>query len=163
MLPSIRRRLGLDTLPSDPVARRLCVQSGIWAVGFGLFLAGSAVFFTRIIGLSATEVASGIAVANVFGLILSTPSGLLADKIGYRRSWALGALVEAIVLLAYPLLHGFAEYLVAVIIIIGLARSIGGSGQSAYGLEILPEEIRVPTFAFMRATSNARHRSRRAD
>jgi len=153
LLITIRRRLGLDTLPPDPVARQLCLQSGIWAVGFGAFLAGSAVFFTKIIGLSATEVASGIAVANVVGLVVSAPFGILADKIGYRHSWALGALVEAIVLLVYPLIHGFSEYLAAVIII-GLARSIGGSGQSAYGLDILPEEIRVPTFAFMRATSN---------
>jgi Major Facilitator Superfamily len=150
---SIARRLNLDALPQKGVPRQLSIQSGIWAVGFGAFLAGSAVFFTRIVGLSAREVAFGIGLANVVGLVTSAPFGVLADKIGYRRSWGLSALVEALVLLAYPLVHGFAQYLTAVVII-GLARSLGSSGQSAYGLQVLPEDTRVRTFAFMRTTAN---------
>ena len=38
-------------LPPTPLARKLSVQSVLFAIGEGTFLTGSAVFFTQIVGL----------------------------------------------------------------------------------------------------------------
>src|SRR3954449_600435 len=51
-------------LPANPLARRLSIQSILYAVGEGAFITGSAVFFTRLVGLSAAQVGLGMTVAG---------------------------------------------------------------------------------------------------
>jgi MFS family permease len=54
------------------------------ATGTGLYLAGSALFFTQIIGLSAAQVGLGLSVAGVLGILSPIPFGKLADRWGPR-------------------------------------------------------------------------------
>ena len=48
-----------EQLPSGPAARRLAFLSLIDSVGTGLFLAGSALFFSRVVGLSTAQIGFG--------------------------------------------------------------------------------------------------------
>ena len=53
-----------------PLARRLSVQSLLFALGEGTFITGSAVFFTQIVGLSAAQVGLGLTIAGVVSVLL---------------------------------------------------------------------------------------------
>ena len=59
----LRQRIA-RVLPPTPLARRLSVQSVLFAIGEGTFLTGSAVFFTQIVGLTAGQVGLGLTVGR---------------------------------------------------------------------------------------------------
>ena len=65
-----------------PLIRRLSVQSVLSAFGDGVFLTGSAVFFTQIVGLSAAQVGLGLSSAGVATFLLAVPLGQLAERFG---------------------------------------------------------------------------------
>ena len=50
-------------LPSDPLARRLALATLVNRFGTGLFMTISALYFTRIVGLSVTQVGLGARLA----------------------------------------------------------------------------------------------------
>ena len=75
-------------LPPNPVARRLSFQSILFAIGQGAFLTGSAVFFTHIVGLTASQVGLGLTIAGLASFAFAVPLGRFADKVGTKRLWA---------------------------------------------------------------------------
>jgi MFS family permease len=148
----MRERLN-RLLPPSPLARRLSLQSILFAIGEGVFLTGNAVFFTQIVGLSAAQVGLGLTIAGVITFCFALPLGKLADRIGPKRVWAMGALVEALLYLLYPVIHGFAAY-VAIITVIELIGAAAGAGRGAYTLDVFSREERVRSLAFMRSALN---------
>ncbi|MGZ4486378.1 MAG: MFS transporter [Nocardioides sp.] len=140
-------------LPPTPLARRLSAQSVLYAVGEGFFLTGSAVFFTHVVGLSAAQVGLGLTIAGVVSFFFAVPSGRMADRVGPKRTWALGALVEALLYLAWPWVHGMTAY-VATMTVLQLVAGAGGAGRGAYQLDIFSREERVRSLAFMRSALN---------
>jgi MFS family permease len=140
-------------LPPTPLARRLSVQSVLFAIGEGTFLTGSAVFFTQVVGLTAGQVGIGITVAGLAAFVCSVPLGKLADRIGPKRMWALGAGSAAALYAVWPLIDGFAAY-VAMMVALQLVETAGWSGRGAYTIDVFPREERVQSQAFMRAALN---------
>ncbi|TGN75602.1 MFS transporter [Streptomyces bauhiniae] len=78
-LPSPR-----EYIPATAAGRSFAVTSLINAIGTGLYLAGSAVFFVRSVGLTAAQVGLGLAVSGVVGFLTTVPIGALADRFGAR-------------------------------------------------------------------------------
>ena len=140
-------------LPPTPLARRLSVQSVLFAVGEGTFITGSAVFFTQIVGLSAGQVGIGITVAGLVSFVLSIPLGRLADRFGPKRMWALSAFASAFLYGVWPLIDGFAAF-IAMMIVLEIVQTAGWSGRGAYTIDVFPREERVQSQAFMRAALN---------
>ncbi|MFG2044110.1 MFS transporter [Dactylosporangium sp. NPDC048998] len=143
----------MSLLPPPGVARSLCVQSLIYAVGNGVFLTGSAVFFLHVTGLTPVQIGIGFSVAGALSLLLSVPLGGLADRFGGRRTWLFGVLAEAFVLMWYPWIHGFGAFL-ALLPLAGLAEAVSGSGRAVYQAEVLPRQERVRSLAFVRSAMN---------
>ncbi len=140
-------------LPPTPLARRLSVQSVLFAVGEGTFITGSAVFFTQIVGLSAGQVGLGITVAGLVSFALSVPLGKLADRFGPKRMWATGAGTGALLYAVWPVIDGFAAFL-AMMVLLEVVGTVGWSGRGAYTIDVFPREERVQSQAFMRAALN---------
>ena len=140
-------------LPPTPLARKLSVQSVLFAVGEGVFITGSAVFFTQIVGLSAAQVGLGLTIAGVVSFFFAVPLGKAADRVGPKRMWAAGAFASAALYAIWPLITGFAAY-VAMMIVLELVGGAGWSGRGAYTLDVFPHEERVRSQAFMRAALN---------
>ena len=140
-------------LPPTPLARRLSVQSVLFAVGEGTFITGSAVFFTSIVGLSAAQVGLGLTVAGLVSFFLAVPLGKLADRVGPKRMWALGSFASAGLYAVWPVVDGFAAYL-AMMVVLELVGTAGWSGRGAYTIDAFPREERVRSQAFMRAALN---------
>ena len=74
-------------LPPPGLARRLCLQSALYAVGSGVFLAGNAVFFTRVVGLTPAQVGLGISISGLVAFLVSVPLGKAVDRVGTLRCW----------------------------------------------------------------------------
>lgn len=140
-------------LPPSGLARALSWQAGLYAVGTGVFLTGNAVYFTRIVGLSAGRVGLGISIAGVVAVLVSVPAGRLADRIGTRRTWAAAATLEALVYLLYPSARGFGEF-VGVVVAVAVMESTGRAARGAYALAAIPRGERVRSLAFVRSAMN---------
>ncbi|GAA2746199.1 MFS transporter [Terrabacter aerolatus] len=72
-------------LPVDRDLRILAVGSFANRFGAGAVLTTSALYFTRQVGFSATEVAVAMSVSAVVGIVVQVPAGHLGDTRGPRR------------------------------------------------------------------------------
>jgi MFS family permease len=140
-------------LPPRGVPRTIAFQSALLAVGSGTFLTGSIVFFNRVLGFTALQIGIGLSVAGLAAAAASLPVGILADRLGGRRSWVAGAAVEAAALAVYPLARTFAEF-VGLMVSTTLADSLAGYGRTIYTADAIPAEGRVRTMAFARSYLN---------
>jgi MFS family permease len=140
-------------LPPPGLPRAIAFQSAVIAVGSGTFLTGSVVFFTHVLGLSPVQIGIGLSVAGLVGLVGSLPLGGLADRIGGRRSWVVGALVEAACFASYPLARSFLAF-VALMAVAAAADALANVGRTMYTADAIPAESRVRTMAFARAYLN---------
>ncbi|MFE3882227.1 hypothetical protein ACFXPQ_04770 [Streptomyces lydicus] len=68
--------------------RFLTTASFVTTVGSGLCLAGSMLFFTRVVGLSVSRVSTGLAVATLAGLRSGFPLGAAGTDTGSATSAA---------------------------------------------------------------------------
>jgi MFS family permease len=136
-----------------PLVRRLSTQSVLSAFGDGVFLTGSAVFFTQIVGLSAAQVGLGLSIAGVATFTLAVPLGKLSDKYGAKRVWALASLIEALLYLVWLTIGGFASFVV-MMIGLELIQTASRSARNAYRFDVFPREERVSSSAYFRAARN---------
>src|SRR4051794_96943 len=146
--PSLRR-----LVPPTPLSRRLATQSLLFATAEGTFLTGSAVFFTQVVGLRAAQVGLGLTIAGVVSFLVAYPAGKLTDRIGPKRMWAVGAFLGALLFAAWPFIDGFTGYL-AMVVCFEIIENAGGAGRNAYVLDVMPEEERVATQAYMYSSLN---------
>ena len=136
-----------------PLVRRLSTQSVLSAFGDGVFLTGSAVFFTQIVGLSAAQVGLGLTLSGVATFALAVPLGKLSDRYGARRVWAASSLVEALLYLVW-LGVGSMPAFVAMMVGLGLVQTASRSSRNAYRFDVFPREERVRSNAYFRAARN---------
>ncbi len=129
------------------------MQSLLFATAEGTFLTGSAVFFTEVVGLRAAQVGLGLTVAGIVSFLVAYPAGKLTDRIGPKRMWAAGAFVAAMMFGAWPFIASFAGYL-AMVVCFEIIENAGGAGRNAYILDVMPEEERVATQAYMYSALN---------
>ncbi len=72
-------------IPVEPELRVLALGSFANRFGAGAVLTTSALYFTRIVGFSAAEVALALSVAGIVGLLVQVPAGQFADRRGPRE------------------------------------------------------------------------------
>jgi MFS family permease len=79
------------------------------SLGDGAFYACSALYFTRVVGLSATQVGLALTIAWATGMLAGVPLGYVADRFGPRRTAVVlavataGALTGFLVIRSFPL------------------------------------------------------------
>ncbi|GHJ47184.1 MFS transporter [Catellatospora sp. TT07R-123] len=125
----------------------------MFATAEGTFLTGSAVFFTQVVGLRAAQVGLGLTAAGVVSFLLAYPAGKLTDRIGPKRMWAVGAFVAAMMFGAWPFITSFGGYL-AMVVCFEIVENAAGAGRNAYVLDVMPEQERVATQAYMYSALN---------
>ncbi|WP_432088770.1 MFS transporter [Streptomyces sp. bgisy095] len=97
------------------VPRALVVAQFVNAVGDGAFYVSSALYFTRIVGLSAPQIGAGLAVAWAVGSVAGVPLGHLADRRGPRGTAVLLALATAASVASFLVLRSFVPFLCAAV------------------------------------------------
>lgn len=140
-------------LPGGPLGRRLGLLAMIDSTGTGAFLAVSAIFLTRSVGLSVAQVGIGLSVMAAIGLISTVPAGILADQFGPRRILVLVSLWRAACFLAYPFTPSFGWYLV-LMCVLGLVDKVAAPMEQALIGQVVGEDDRIRTMAGMRSLRN---------
>lgn len=135
------------------LVRRLSVQAVLSAFGDGVFLTGSAVFFTQIVDLSPAQVGLGLTIAGVVTFFLAVPLGKLSDRYGARRMWALASLVEALLYVAWLGVGGMGTF-IAMMIALQAVQVWSRTARNAYRFDVFPREERVSSNAYFRAARN---------
>jgi MFS family permease len=121
-------------------------------VGNGMFLTLSALFFTRVVGLSITLVGLGLTVAGLVGLIGGVPIGHLADRRGPRGTYITMLVAQAAAMTAYLAVHSFWAF----VVVETLGQLAQGGSSSAKGpiIRQLGGEAPARFRAYLRAVTN---------
>lgn len=142
-----------NLVPPTSTGRRLVVMSLINATGSGLWLTGSALFFTRTVGVSATQVGLGLSLAGVVGLVTTLPVGALVDRFGPRLVCAVLLLWRTAGFVGYAFTRGFAGFLVIACLLGAADRVMGPVTQSLVSTAVSADD-RVRTMGYVQATRN---------
>jgi MFS family permease len=151
-MPSSLGRLG-ELVPPPGLVRRLSLQSVLFKTGDGVFMTGSAVFFTQVVGLSMAQIGLGLTIGEVLSGVMAIPIGRLADRIGPRRAWALGSALCAVVFAGWPFVTGFVAYL-TMVTLYSVVENAADAGRQAYVLDVLAPAERIRSQAYIYSAMN---------
>ncbi|MEU4640000.1 MFS transporter [Micromonospora sp. NPDC023814] len=140
-------------LPEPGPTRTLTLGTLVRTVGRGLWLVASALFLTRSVGLTATEVGVGLTVSALVGLLASAPTGYLADRLGPRGTQVAALVAGGALTAALVTVQSFAAFL-AVGAATALADAADRGARGALIAGSVPADQRVRTRAYLRATTN---------
>jgi MFS family permease len=148
----VAARVRAALLPSDPI-RVLQANTLIVMLGYGLYIAGSALFFVRADGIPAPRVGLGFSLAGLAGLAVSVRIGRIADRFSPRDIGIAFALVRFALLVAAVLIRGTAAFF-AVIVCLGIAESGVKVARSALIGRLVPKSGRTRMSAVTRVLTN---------
>lgn len=95
-----------NTVARSTRRRVLAAATLVDSAGDGLYLAGSALFFTRGQGLSIGTVGLGLSIAGVIGFATGPRLGRLADRFGPRNVFVLLMVVQTVAVGSYAVVGG---------------------------------------------------------
>jgi len=113
-------------LPPAGAPRNLAFAQLANSVGDGAFIVTSALFFTRVVGLSTAQVGLGLTIAWLIGFLTGVPIGHLADRKGPRVVAILLALSTSASVASFLFVRSFPLFLAAAI-----AYAISQTGLTA--------------------------------
>jgi MFS family permease len=142
-----------SVLKSSPAVRRLLGVGLVDYLGVGLFVAFSAVYFTRIVGLSTGSVGLGLGVAGLVALGAAVPIGRLGDRWGVRRTLVGLHVARALGTAGYAAVGEWWGFLAAVAVVTTADQSVAALTQ-AFVAELAHGSARVRTLAAYRTVAN---------
>lgn len=144
------KRAGLAV---DRPAGTLLAIGFVDTIGTGLYLAGCAIFFTTVVGLSAAQVGIGLSVGGLAGFVAQPVVGAIGDRWGPRGVLTVLNLWRAAGFTAYLFTHSFVAFLI-------VTAQLGVGEHASYPLyQALAERVagvtdRVKMLARMRVVDN---------
>ena len=141
-------------VPPTPLSRRLAVQSMLFAIGEGTFNTGSAVFLTKVVGMSPAQAGLGITITMVASFVFAYPLGRVVDRMGPKRMWSVAAFGRGAAFLALPFVTSFEQYIV-VGVVFAAFEALGDAAREAYILDVMSREERLRTQAYLYSWLNA--------
>jgi MFS family permease len=145
--------VGASLVPTSRVGRRLALAALVDSFGTGMFLTGSTIYLTRVVGLTPTQVGVGLSIAGLAGLLTSVPIGVLGDRHGPGRVYVALLVCRSLGYAAYALVSGFPGFVLTAVAIEAADAAVPSIAQAVVGLAV-PEEERVATLAKVRAVRN---------
>ncbi|MFC7973781.1 MFS transporter [Streptomyces cinereoruber] len=110
--------------------RALVVAQFVNAVGDGAFYVSSALYFTRIVGLSAPQIGAGLAVAWAVGSVAGVLLGHLADRRGPRGTAVLLVLTTAVSVASFLVVRSFVPFLCAAVVYAAAQSGLAAARQA---------------------------------
>ncbi|MEA2139241.1 MAG: hypothetical protein QOG56_2391 [Solirubrobacteraceae bacterium] len=141
-------------LPARGAPRRLAFATLVNTTGSGLYLPASALYFTRVAGLSVGQLASGLAIAGLCGLAAVLGIGVLADRFGARRVYVALLLVQAATMAGFTLVRSFAAFLALAIVYTAADRGAVAARGALIAVVGDPGADRVRLRAHLRSLTN---------
>ncbi|MFI6292151.1 MFS transporter [Nonomuraea sp. NPDC050790] len=141
-------------VPPPGPARTLALAQLTNSLGDGAFYASSALFFTRVVGLSAAQVGVALTVAWACGMLAGVPLGHVADRWGPRRTAVVLAVATALALGAFLVVRAYPLFVLVACL---YACCQGGltSARQALLAGLVSAEERTAVRAHLQSTLNA--------
>jgi hypothetical protein len=140
-------------LPADHVERALTLATITASLSTGLFYSVSALYFTRVIGLSATTVGLGLTIAGAAGVAASFAGGYASDRVGADRLQLWANAVQGLALLAYVFATGSVAFTLVACLAVG-SRSLQGTAKATLQARWFTGAERVEIRARLRVITN---------
>jgi sugar phosphate permease len=143
----------MPLIPERGALRTLAAATLVNTFGTGMMFTTSALYFTRIVGLSPAQVGVGLTCAGLVGLLSGVPLGHVADRVGPREIQI--ALVSAIAALdlLYAVVGAFWQFVV-VACVIAFFDSGTRSARGALIALAVGRDRRSYARAYLRAITN---------
>ncbi|ADB33328.1 major facilitator superfamily MFS_1 [Kribbella flavida DSM 17836] len=141
-------------LPPAGAPRNLALAQLANSIGDGAFIVTSALFFTRVVGLSTAQVGLGLTIAWLVGFLTGVPLGHLADRNGPRGVAILLAVSTALSVGSFLVVRSFPLFLIAAIAYASSQTGLTAARQALLAGLVSPTE-RTRIRAFLQATVNA--------
>lgn len=140
-------------IPAPGPLRRFSLANLVNTVGSGLYLTGSALFFTRVVGLSVSQVATGLALTTAVGLALMTLFGRLADRFGAKPVYLGLLLTQSAAMVWFTQVHSYGWFIAAATVSAIADRGISGVVGALVHV-VSGHQDRAVARAQLRTTSN---------
>ncbi|MDH6132513.1 MFS family permease [Kitasatospora sp. MAA4] len=119
-------------------------------LGSGLFLPLSALYFTQVVGLRAGQVALGLGIASVAGVVSGIPLGRLADRQGARQVQVALLAAMGVLTFGYVFVATAWQFTALATLITALDRGVSGVAAALVADSVPPSE-RVAARAYTRS------------
>ncbi|QFU91054.1 MFS transporter [Amycolatopsis sp. YIM 10] len=143
-----------DTVVPPPGAGRIAASALADSLGSGLFMSGAVVYFSLRLKLDTVAIGAGFAVAGVVALVLVTPLGALADRVGYARTLRVAHFARTAIYPLYPLAGDTAAF-VAILTAVTIADRVAAPVFQAMVGVAVGDDRRSETMGYVRALRNA--------
>lgn len=140
-------------IPVDPRLRNLALGTFVNRAGAGATVTTFALYFTRVVGLSAAQVGLALSVAAGAGLLAQVPAGHLGDVRGPREVMSVMTIAWGVVGFLLLLTRSL-WMLVVVMSAMGVFQAGGGAVRSGYIARIAPGGQGVAFKGYLRAVTN---------
>ncbi|MET9376145.1 MFS transporter [Streptomyces sp. NPDC002992] len=124
------------------------------AIGDGAFYVSSALYFTRIVGLSAAQIGIGLTLAWAVGSVAGVWLGHLADRRGPRGTAVLLALATAAAVASFLFIRSFVPFLIAAAVYATAQSGLAAARQALLAGLVAPS-ARTEVLARLQSTLNA--------
>lgn len=153
LLRPIAAHLRDSLVPVGRNARVLGLLHLADAIGKGLFLSASAIYFITVKHLTAGQIALGFSAAGLSGFAASLVLGVVADRVRATRLLFLMLALQALGFMLYPLVGSAASFYL-LITCIGIAEYGGGPPFASIVASLFEQESRVRVRATLRSIYN---------
>ncbi|MFJ9456908.1 MFS transporter [Kitasatospora sp. NPDC101447] len=152
-MPTDRAARRSSLLPPAGPQRTLAAAQLASAVGDGAYYTCSALYFTRVVGMSPTALGLGLAIGWALGSVAAVPLGHLADRRGPRRTAVALGLAAAAVVVAFLVIRSYPSFLLAVCLY-ATAQSGLTAARQALVAGLVPAGERTGLLAHLQSTLN---------
>jgi MFS family permease len=135
------------SVPAPGPMRTMGLAILVNTTGGGLFVAISAIYFTRVVGLGVFEVASGLGIAALVSVFSGIPIGKVADRMGPREVQVALLVVIGLLSAGYLLISAYWQFVVLTTVIRVLDRGVAAvAGALVAGTTAGPDRVRTRAF-----------------
>ncbi|MFF0061465.1 MFS transporter [Streptomyces sp. NPDC005279] len=146
--------MSLRIVPPSGSPRILAVAQLVNSLGDGAYYVCSALYFSRVVGLSAAQIGLGLTIAWAIGSVGGVPLGHLADRRGPRSTAVLLALATAASVAAFLFVRSFVPFLLAACCYATAQCGLAAARQALLAGLVAKEE-RTEALAYLQSTLNA--------
>jgi MFS family permease len=140
-------------VPERGPIRNLAASNLARTIGNGVLVSVTVLYFTRSVGLPATQVGLGMTIAAALGMLASVPAGHAADRLGSRTAAVLFVGLQGLTICGYAIAQSFVAFTVAASLVIA-AQSAADAARGALIAGVLPQKDRVRARAYLRSITN---------
>lgn len=144
--------VGHTFIPSTGPGRSLALVALVDSTGTGMFVTGASLFYTKVLGLTSSEVGIGLSIAGLAGLVCAAPIGRIADRVGPGRVAITLQAWRGVGYLAFVFVRSFPAFVV-VATLIGLVDAAVPPVNQALVAAVAGED-RMATMAKVRGIRN---------